>query len=160
MRKYALINDSIVTGIIDVEEDIQLQELSKTNHLVIDITNLDPQPQVNWILNGNKLEFPNGTSNREKLEIELAEKKTDFGIKLARSAIDRIGARNKILNKNGVQVATLLTQLLNVKALLETGALGTARYSCTQLRAVYTEYQDIFDIVISEINLFEATSGL
>jgi hypothetical protein len=159
MKKYALVNDSIVTQIIEIDEN-DYQQYSGTNHMVVDVTDLDPQPQANWILNGNKLEFPNGTSNREKLEIDLAEKKTDFGIKLARTAIDRIGARNKILNKNGTQVATLLTQLLSVKLLLETGALGTARYSSLQLKAVYTEYSDIFDYVVNEINTFESTFGL
>lgn len=154
MRKYALVNNLIVTAIVDIE-DQDYPEYAKFNNLVIDITDMSPQPQVNWLLNGNKLEFPNGTSSREKLEIELAEKKTDFGIKLARNAIDRIGARNKILNKNGAQVAVLLSQLLNVKLLLETGALGTARYSCIQLKSIYTEYSDIFDYVINEINIFE-----
>lgn len=159
MRKYALINNLIVTGVIEIEE-YDYCDYAKSNNLVIDITDLDPQPQVNWVLNGNKLEFPNGESNREKLEIELAEKKTDFGIKLSRIAIDRIGARNKILNKNGSQVSVLLNQLLPVKLLLETGALGTARYSCSQLKTVYIEYEDIFDYVINEVNVFEQTFGL
>lgn len=159
MRKYALINNSVITGIVDIEEE-NYNDYTKTNNAVIDITDVIPQPQVNWILSGNKLEFPNGVSDREKLEIELAEKKTDFGIKLARTSIDRIGARNKILNKNGAQVAALLTQLLSVKLLLETGALGTARYSCVQLKAVYTEYDDIFSMVIEEINCFEVSFGL
>lgn len=159
MRKYALINDSIVTQLIEIEQS-EYPQYSSNNHMVIDVTDLEPQPQANWILNGNKLEFPNGTSNREILEIQLAGKKADFGIKLARIAIDRIGARNKILNKNGSQVATLLTQLFSVKLLLETGALGTARYSSLQLKAVYTEYSDIFDYVVNEVNNFESAFGL
>lgn len=159
IRKYALINDSIVTQVIEIDQNDYSQYIG-SNHMMIDVTDLDPQPQVNWILNGNKLEFPDGNSNREKLEIDLAIKKTDFGIKLARTAIDRIGARNKILNKNGAQVAVLLTQLLSVKLLLETGALGTARYSSLQLKLLYTEYADIFDYVVNEINIFESMFGL
>jgi len=159
MRKYALVNNFVISEIIEIEEE-DYNNYIKNNNLIIDITDLNPQPQVNWVLNGNKLEFPIGDSNREKLEIELASKKTEFGTTLAKHAINRIGARNKILNKTGTQVTTLLNQLLGVKLLLETGALGTARSSCSQLKLIYTEYSDIFDYVINEINSFEETFGL
>ncbi len=159
MRKYALVNNGVVTGIIDIDpEDYSLY--IKNNNMIIDITDLLPQPQLNWVLIGNALEFPSGISDREKMEIELNDKKCKFGVKLSRDAVNRIGARNKILNKSGSQVIVLLTQLLGVKSLLETGALGTARSSCIQLKMVYTEYSDIFDHVISEINVFEANNGL
>jgi hypothetical protein len=115
---------------------------------------------VGWVLNGNKLQIPQNLSSREEFEIDLNSRKAEFGSKLSKSAVDRIGARNKILNKSGSQVISLLTQLLGVKSLLETGALGTARYSCMQLRSLYGEYADIFDEVISQINIFESNFGL
>jgi len=159
MRTYALINNSVVTSVLDFEES-EFDLYVKMNHMVIDVTNLDPRPQVGWVLVGNTLQFPVGISDREKMEITLNKQKRLFGIALSSDAIDRIGARNKILNKNGTQVTTLLTQLMGVKGLLETGALGTARYSCIQLKAVYTEYADIFDYVVNEINVFENSFGL
>lgn len=159
MRKYALVNNFVVTRIVDIDEN-DYGQYANSNSLVIDITDLDPQPQINWVLDGNKLEFPVNKSSREDLEIELAAKKTEFGIALAKIAVNRIGARNKILNKTGTQVATLLNQLLGIKLLLETGALGTARYSSLQLKSVYTEYGDVFDFIINEINVFENTNGL
>lgn len=159
MRKYALVNNSIVNNIIDTEED-QYELYIKQNQQVIDITDTSPLPQIGWILQGNSLKFPDGTTDREKMEIELNEKKRKFGTNLCNISIDKIGARNKILNKNGAQVTSLLTQLIGIKALLETGALGTARYSCSQLKFIFTEYSDIFDYIINEINVFEATNGL
>lgn len=159
MRKYAIIKNSVVCQIVDLEEDL-VEEYSRKSESLVDISDSIPQPQIGWVLNGNTLQFPTGVSDREKLEIELAEKKTDFGTKLSRVAINKIGARNKILDKNGSQVAVVLNALVGVKLLLETGALGTARYSCTQLKAVYTEYGDIFDFVIKEINNFESNFGL
>lgn len=159
MKKYALVNNLIVTGIIDIDEE-NYTEYTKSNHMVVDISDITPQPQLNWILNGNTLCLPDGTSNLEQLEFELAQRKTEFGIKLSRIAIDKIGARNKILNKNGAQVSALLTQLLSIKLLLETGALGTARYACVGLKVAYSEYTDIFDYVISEINMFETSNTL
>ena len=158
-RKYALINNNVVTEVVTLEDsDIALY--SKTNNLVIDIEDISPQPAINWVLNGNKLEFPQSNSDREKLEECLAQKKMDTGFELSNLAIVKIGARNKILNKSGAQVSALLTQLLSIKLLLETGALSTARDACNQLKVVYTEYTDIFDLVINRINDFERDNGL
>lgn len=159
MRKYALVNNNIVTSIKDLEDE-ELSIYISQNNSVIDITDIVPQPQLNYVLNGNKLEIPQGFSNREQFEIELNKRKSEFGSKTALDVINKFAARNKILNKNGTQIAALITQLLPVKLLLDTGALGTARYSCVQLKTIYTEYEDIFDYIINEINSFEAQYGL
>ena len=162
MRKYAVLKNNVIIDVqlLDETDECTLHEFMKFNEAVIDIEDLVPQPVIGWVLNGNKLEIPSGNSSRELYEYELAQKKTIFGIRLARIAINKIGARNKILNKTGTQVGTLLTQLLSIKLLLETGALGTARYSCSQLKYVYTEYSDIFDYAIDEINVFEQNNSL
>lgn len=158
-RKYAIINNNKVTDILILEEN-DVIEYSKTNQLVIDVEEMSPCPSINYVLNGNVLEIPSGNSDKEEYEYQLAVRKTDFGIKLARFSVDKVGARNKILNKSGQQVAALLNQLLTIKLLLETGALGTARYSCIQLKSSYTEYEDIFDNIINQINSFELSNGL
>ena len=159
MRKYALIKNSVVIQTVDIEDD-DVPGVIAANEMVIDITDQNPLPAIGYILNGNVLEIPQNNSSREQFEIDLNSRKAEFGIKLAKVAIDRIGARNKILNKNGSQVISLLTQLIGVKSLLETGALGTARNSCIQLKSIFTEYVDIFDEVINQINLFETNFGL
>ncbi len=159
MQRYALINNNMVTKVVDVESE-EISEYLKLHDMVIDITDINPQPTIGYVLNGNSLQIPHGGSSREEFEIELNSKKVQFGIKLCGSAINRVGARNKILNKTGSQVITLLTQLMGVKSLLETGALGTARAICSQLKTPYSEYADIFDMVITEINTFESTFGL
>lgn len=159
MRKYALVNNNIITEILSLEED-QLSDYIKKNELVIDIEDMTPQPVIRWILNGNKFEIPQGESDREAFEIDLAKRKTDFGIDLSRYCVDRIGARNKILNKDGDQVSAIINSLLPIKLLLETGALGTARSSCVLLESVYTEYADIFQYVVNQVNDFELKNGL
>lgn len=158
-RKYAIVNNNIITDIQILSEE-QYVEYSTRNQILIDIEDEVIQPQINYVFNGNKLEIPCGESSRELFEIALAEKKTAFGIKLARTAINKIGARNKILNKSGIQITTLINQLLGIKMLLDTGALGTARSSCMQLKSLYTEYSDIFELVIQEIDSFELSNGL
>lgn len=159
MRKYALLKNSVVIQTMDIEDD-DVPGIIAMNEMVIDITDQNPLPAIGYVLNGNILEIPQNNSSREQFEIDLNSRKAEFGLKLAKAAIDRIGARNKILNKNGSQVISLLTQLIGVKSLLETGALGTARNSCVQLKSVFTEYVDIFDEVINQINLFETNFGL
>jgi hypothetical protein len=161
MRKYAIITNNVVSSIIEKDpDDVSLSSIFNSNSTVVDITDLTPLPTIGWVLRGNALEFPQGESDREAFEEKLADLKTDFGIKLARMAINKMGARNKILNKTGAQVGSLLNNLIPIKMLLETGALGTARYSCSQLKLVYTEYSDIFDKIISDINDFERTYTL
>ena len=159
MRKYALINDNKVTAIQDCEVE-ELFNLSKNNDLIIDIEDLSPQPVFGWVLNGNILQKPCGDSDLEKYEEALAIKKIDYGIALSKTAIAKIAARNKILNKNSTQITTLLNQLIGIKMLLETGSLGTTRENCLLLKDIYTEYTDIFNFVINQINDFEKNFNL
>jgi hypothetical protein len=159
MRKYAILKNNVVTS-IEYIEDSEVSNRAKSVEMIIDVEDLFPSPSVGWVLNGNTLQIPQNLTDREVFEINLNRKKSEFGSDLAKNAIDRIGARNKILNKNGQQVMTLLTSLLGIKSLMETGALGTARASCVQLKAIYTEYTDIFDFVIEKINWFENNFGL
>lgn len=159
MRKYALVNSGIVSQVLDLEE-AQALAAGLTNNAVIDIEDQIPQPVVGWVLNGNILEKAQGNSSLEKYEQELALKKIDYGCNLSKIAIAKVAARNKILKKSSTQITTLLNQLIGVKMLLETGSLGTTREACTVLKSIYTEYTDIFEYVIDQINTFERDFNL
>lgn len=161
IRKYAIVNNNIVTETLDLDEDLgEVSLYSSKNQLVIDIQDETPHPVVGYVLNGNKLELAQGLTDRETYEEQLNDLKSQFGIQLVKNCINKVGARNKILNKTGTQVVTLLNALIGIKFLLETGALGTARSSCAQLVLVYTEYSDILNYIIDEINIFEQNNGL
>lgn len=159
MRKYAILKNQVVSEIV-ILEDEQVSDFAKTVEQLIDVEDSEFLVTVGCVLNGNKLEIPQNLSTREQFEIDLNDKKSRFGSEVAREAVNRIGARNKILNKSGAQVTTLLSALINVKILLETGALGTARAICSQLSLVYTEYTDIFEYVVIQVNQFELAHGL
>ena len=159
MRRYAIVSNNVVVSIESIE-DSNVALRAREVEMILDVENLDPLPAIGWVLNGNKLEIPQNLSDREAFEISLNRRKSIFGAELAAAAVDRIGARNKILNKTGSQVTALLTSLLGVKSLMETGALGTARNLCLELKLVYTEYDDIFDFVVDKINWFESNNGL
>jgi len=159
MRKYALVINGIVSQVLDLEDD-QVMAMSMGSDAVIDIEDQNPQPVAGWILNGNILEKAQGSSALESYEESLALKKIDYGCNLSKVAISKIAARNKILKKNSTQITTLLNQLIGVKMLLETGSLGTTRESCVILKTIYTEYTDIFEYVIDQINTFERDFNL
>ena len=50
---YAIVNNNIVESILETDD---VESYLKTNQLIIDITDIYPQPNVGWVLNGNKLE--------------------------------------------------------------------------------------------------------
>jgi hypothetical protein len=159
MRKYALLLNNKIVEIREID-DAEIAHAMQNSQCVIDIEDMIPQPSLGWVLNGNTLQIPTQSSSLEDFEIDLNNRKSIFGTEIVRECINKIGARNKILNKTGTQVGAVLTQMLSVKLLLETGALGTARSACSQLVYVFPEYQDILNYVISQINNFEIENGL
>jgi hypothetical protein len=96
----------------------------------------------------------------EKSERLLAKKKREYGLYISNEMIELLGARNKILGLTGTQVTSMLSQLAPVRALLETGALGTARGYITQFKAAFPNHADIFQDGIDDINKFEVEHGL
>jgi hypothetical protein len=96
----------------------------------------------------------------EKAERLLAKKKREYGLYISNEMIELLGARNKILGLTGTQVTSMLSQLAPVRALLETGALGTARGYITQFKVAFLNHADIFQDGIDDINKFEAEWGL
>jgi len=96
----------------------------------------------------------------EKEERVLAKKKREHGLYISNEMIELLGARNKVLGLTGQQVTAMLSQLAPVKALLETGALGTARSYMVQFKAAFPNHADIFQDGISDVNDFEAEWGL
>lgn len=158
MRKYALLNDNIVVSVENLTLE-QYAEKIKTHQAIIDIEDMLPEPGVGYVLVGNTLQA-NVQMSQLQFEEALAEKKCKEGKAISDLAVIKLGAINKILNKNGTQVAQILNSMFSVKLLLETGALGTARAIISQLIAVYPEYNEIFAECITKINDFEAKYGL
>jgi len=60
MRKYAFIENNIVVDIKELnDEQVQDESMKK---LIIDIQDITPQPEINWLLVGNKLVSPSPIS--------------------------------------------------------------------------------------------------
>lgn len=99
-------------------------------------------------------------TDSEKEERILARKKREYGLYISNEMIELLGARNKVLGLTGQQVTALISQLAPVRALLETGALGTARSYMIQFKTAYPNHADIFQDGIDDVNQFEQEHGL
>jgi hypothetical protein len=127
---------------------------------------ISPNTEAEFLLQADAVAYAStvpGSSvitDQERTERILAKKKREFGLYVANECVELLGARNKILNLSGSQVSAMLSNLMPVKSLLETGALGTARAYLIQLKAAYPNHVDIFQDGIDDINGFEAEFGL
>jgi hypothetical protein len=72
-----------------------------------------------------------------------------------------VGTINLTLSSQGqvVNVSTLLTNLMTVKMLLETGALKTARSLCMFYKPQFTTYSNVFQHAIDEVTRYLHQKG-
>lgn len=159
-RKYAIINNNVVTDIKTISDEDYGQIISQ-NQLMVDIDDLIPEPQLGWILDGNKLTTPQDMLDPDSADSLQQSSQRKFGSLLLPILVDMIGARNLKFTRESspVDVVALATQMASVKLLLETGALKTARGLCYQLKALFTDYADILDYAITQITNFLVTNG-
>ena len=159
-RYYALINNNVVTK-VEVLSEEQVQEAARTNSLVIDIEDILPRPDVNWVLEGNTL-VPNNTNiSVEAAELYQQTTQRLFGVKLLPTAVDKVGARNLKLDREGtpVDIVALSGQMTSIKLLLEGGALKTARMVCLSIKPMFPNHSDILQETADEITNFLINQG-
>jgi hypothetical protein len=160
MRRYATVDNNLITSIVYLEEEQVANEALK-HSLLVDIEDITPQPQIGWILDGNTLKAKSIESLAEVQDLIQQTSQRKFGENLVPIATDLVGARNlKLARANTpVDVALLAQQMLSAKILLEGGALKTVRNLCLLMRTTHINHQDIFDFIISEINIFLNTNN-
>lgn len=160
MRKYAIVHDNVV---VEIEQLSDSEVISKANYCqcLIDIEDQIPEPEIGWVLQGNTLVPANTllTNDEQDLFQQCSQRK--FGLALLTRAVDKIGARNLKLTREGTpaDVAALANQMAAIKLLLEGGALKTARTVCTMIKPVFLLHEDILQEVINEINSFLSTNN-
>lgn len=153
MRKYAVVNNNVVTQ-IDITDETGYISLSKQHQLVIDIENMSPQPSIGWILNGNTLQSSSGSLTQEQqLELVVGQYR-QFGEELSKQLNDKVGARNLMLGKTEAQISSLVNSLISIGILLEKGGLKTAKAAMQQVKPGFPEYSDIFDYGIDAITSY------
>lgn len=160
MRKYAIVSNQVVTSIVSAEDEAA-SELVKSSEMVIDIEDQVPQPDVGWTLSGNTLVAPVQNMSHDQLDAYQQKAQRLFGLKILPLAVDKIGARNLKLSREGTpaDVATLASQMASIKVLLEGGALKTVRTICTAIKPMHPNHEDVLDDVIAEITNFLQQNG-
>lgn len=160
MRKYAIVSNQVVQSIVTVEDEAA-SELVRTNEMVIDIEDQIPQPEVGWVLSGNALLAPIQNMSNDQLDAYQQKAQRLFGLKILPAAVDKIGARNLKLSREGTpaDVATLASQMASIKVLLEGGALKTVRSICGAIKPMHPNHADVLDEVIAEITNFLQQNG-
>lgn len=156
-RKYATISDNIIIS-IDTLEEVVASNKAKEVQMLIDIEDMIPQPQIGWILNGNTLEANIASMSADEFDAYQQTTQRLFGLSLLPKAVDKIGARNLKLDREGTpaDVATLASQMASIKILMESGALKTVRMICTAIQPAHPNHADILQEVVVEISKFLA----
>lgn len=153
MRKYAILNNNVVTEIRQMSES-EYVVLSGQNQLIIDVESMSQQPAVGWLLVGNSLQAPSGSlTQEEQLRIIVGQYRV-FGEELSKQLNDKVGARNLMLGKTEAEISALVNTLISIGILLEKGALKTAGSVMLQVKPGFSEYSDIFDYGIEAITAY------
>lgn len=159
IRKYALLlnNTVVATEQIDTDDEKLMLKKGQQYQNMVDIEEMFPQPEVTWILVGNKL-VPNADVDAFLLQQKTAR---EFGVDFSCEIADLIGARNLKLSAEGstINIANILQQLNVLKSLLDTGCLRTAVSMTTAISPSFPAYSDIFSYAISNVNSFLTEKG-
>lgn len=159
MRKHAIVNDSIVSEIVYLNEDETIERSRYS--LVIDIEDMVPSPEIGWILEGNKLMLSPSSYSLDEFDAIQQNSQRLFGEKLLKVAVDKIGARNlKLARENTpADIAALASSMASLKLLLEGGALKTVIGLCNAVKNNFPNHTDILQSVIDEISNFLNENG-
>lgn len=157
MEKHACILNNSIVEIVEVVNEDHYREIASKYPTVIKIQDLVPQPQVGWILNGIILQ-PASLENLSEEQLHEFQQRSQrqFGQHLLPDLIDKMGVRNLQLSKQfaNIDVTTIATQMANIKLLLETGALKTARSICLMIAPGFPQHQDILEYGVNKITEF------
>lgn len=154
-RKHAFLINNVVVDSRAISEQ-EFAELVGQYDALIDIEDIIPEPQVGWVLQGNKLVLAQADMSVEEEEAYQQTAQRKFGEKLTPQLVDLVGKRNFKLSREGTpaNVGSLANSMASIKLLLETGALKTARTVCTSLKPGFPLHADILDFAIASITNF------
>lgn len=154
-RKHAFLINNVVVDARSISEQ-EFAVLISQYDALIDIEDIIPEPQIGWLLQGNRLTLPQTAMSVEEEEAYQQTAQRKFGEKLTPKLVDLIGQRNFKLSREGTpaNVSSLANSMASIKLLLETGALKTARTICNSLKSGFPLHADILDYAISEITNF------
>jgi hypothetical protein len=128
MRKYAILDNNIVTEILDLTDEGYIHEASY-HQMLIDIQDLVIPPQLGWELVGNKLMPPANQVTTLKIMIEA---KIKFFQDSAPALLRDLYSTNTLLGLTTAQSDQMFDDYFDVLVRIREGAWPTALYRLSQ----------------------------
>ena len=141
MRKYAIINDFIVTEICSIEVE-QVPEASLHCQLIIDVEDLLIPPQAGWVLSGSQLAPPEGQAVPVQDTIKGIIRRFQ---KLAPELLVSLYTNNTLLGITASQSDAMFEEYQDVLIRLREGAWPTALYRLNQKQPSGFVTQEMID---------------
>jgi len=160
VRTYACVSENIIVDVIYIDPE-DYRHYGAIYQLVVDIEDLVIQPDIGWTLSRNTFIAPPEMVSELDKEYHLTlvcRAARKFGEALSKVAADKIGGRNLSLGKTEQQIQTFAGQLMQLKLILDGGALVTSRSIMGAMKAAYPEYADLFQWGIDQIDEFRRDS--
>lgn len=129
MRRYALINDFVVTEIRSIEGEEQVSEVSRQYQLVVDVEDLVVTPAVGWVVSGSQLVPPAEQAIPVQELIKGAIRRFQ---KLAPELLVNLYVTNTLLGITTAQSDQMFEDYQDVLIRLREGAWPTALYRLNQ----------------------------
>jgi hypothetical protein len=150
--RCAFLRNNIVMLVDTIDHESYSSHVREWDAL-IDVGGLQPEPAPGWVLVGNLL-LPVSP------EVQQREQQA-FGASLCLEMVNKMGARNLALSQSGttVNVGAVLSNLAAVKALVETGALKTARSALQAYAPGMPLHADILNEASERITAFLKSKG-
>lgn len=65
--RFAIIDETRVSQIVELETEEEVQKLMTVHALVVDLSGYDPEPRIGWMWDGTKIYDPDGTNQSRKI---------------------------------------------------------------------------------------------
>lgn len=124
MRKYAILDNNIVTEILDLEDEECIHK-SSSHQMLVDVQDLIIPPQIGWMLSGNTLIPP---PNQVVDLKELVKARIKFYQDSAGELLRELYATNTLLGLTVTQSDQMFEDYSDVLMRIREGAWPTAVY--------------------------------
>lgn len=141
MRKYAILDNNIVTEILDLEDEGYIHKASY-HEMLIDIEDLIIPPQVGWELRGNKL-IP--SANQVITLKIMVEARIKYYQDSAPALLRDLYSTNTLLGLTTAQSDQMFDDFFDVLVRIREGAWPTAVYRLSQKQPSGFVTQEMID---------------
>lgn len=153
MSLHACIKDGKVSQLIEISSEEQVYELSVNYSTVVDVSEMSPQPQIGWVIDGININPPAPLSTDLKMKT-IMDMRFKFGNDLADAMVKKMSIRNIALINSGqtLNINTVIQTFSTIENAIRKCAIPTAKSALTSILPLYPEYNEEFTYALNEIN--------